>query len=104
MEHGLSLDVTQSMGSIDASIFDGVNFEHMIGNANSQLLPSGMYQHPASMQGTEGLTEMSQATSMSHGVPQLIDVNMHQRQASQHQTQQQEQLQQQEAQQQQHQQ
>lgn len=86
------------MGAMDHSIFDGVNFEHMIGNAGSELLPPGMYQHP------DGLTEMPQATSMSHGVPQLLDVNMHQRQASQHQSQQQEQLQQQEAQQTQHQQ
>lgn len=98
MNHEL-LNVNESMGSMDSSIFDGVNFDHMLGNENPQLLHPGMYQHPTSIQGSEGLPETSQAAS-TH--PQLRDVNMHPGQASQHQTQQHEQLQQ-EAQQQQHQ-
>lgn len=100
MNHEL-LNVNSSMAAMDSSIFDGVNFEHMIGNDSSQLLPPGMYQHSASIQGSEGLTEIPQPASMSHS--QLLDVNMNQAQAAQHQAQQHEQLRQ-EAHQQQHQQ
>lgn len=99
LDHELSLNMNQSMTAMDPSMFDSVNFDHMIGNTNPHLISAGMFQHPPLSQGTEGLAEMAQAVPPPHGTAQLLDVTMHQQQPSQQQSQQHSQLQLQEAQQ-----
>jgi hypothetical protein len=58
MDHELSLG-NQTMVHMDPSMFDNVNFEHMMAS-DPQLLGSNMFQHPPLGRGPE-VPEMLQA-------------------------------------------
>lgn len=68
MDHELSLDVNQPMVHMDPSMFDNVNFEHIM-SGDPQLLGSNMFQHPPTSRGPE-MPEMHPALPPSQA-PQL---------------------------------
>lgn len=88
MDHELSLG-NQPMVHMDPSMFDNVNFEHMMAS-DPQLLASNMFQHPPLGRGPE-MPEMLQALPPSQA-PQLNQQLQRQQEQLQQRDMQQEQL------------